>query len=69
MWIYYREQCEYCKNQKDCEYIQKAQELMKHLDLVERQYKGVYGTLKWTCDYFNFDEEKYFKANLGECPE
>ena len=66
MWIYYKDQCKYCKNQNNCEYTQKTQELMEHLAFIEHQHKGVYGTLKWTCDYFYFDEDKYYKDNMGE---
>lgn len=67
MWIYWKEQCKYCQNRIDCQYIDKMQELMNNLYAAEHSVKGVYGTLKWTCDYFYFDENEYMAINCGEC--
>ena len=67
MWVYYKEQCKDCKNQENCEYTQKVQELINHLDVVEKQYKGVYGTLNWFCDYYILDKDIYLKNHIGEC--
>lgn len=52
MWIYWKEQCKYCKAQ--CSYIMKnnVAEFIKELSKIEKNTKFVYGTLKWSCDYF-----------------
>lgn len=64
MWIYWKEQCIYCKNRIKCEHIKRVQRYIKEIDAVSD--RGVYGTLKWECDYFNFDEEEYIKKNYQE---
>lgn len=67
MWIYWKEQCNYCSNYKNCSYYNKAQELISKLDNIDRHTTGIYGTLKWTCDYFIADKDKYYRLNPGEC--
>ena len=67
MWIYWKEQCNYCSNYENCSYYNKVQELISRLDSIDRYTTGVYGTLKWACDYFKVDENKYYRLNSGEC--
>lgn len=67
MWIYWKEQCKYCQNRIDCQYYDKVQQLIENLYQAEHSVKGAYGTLKWTCDYFYFDENQYKADHIGEC--
>ena len=67
MWIYWKEQCKYCSNYENCSYYNKAKELISKLDNIDRHTTGIYGTLKWTCDYFMVDENKYYILNPGDC--
>ena len=66
MWIYWVEQCKYCKNQNDCSYETKTNFFINQLKQLEQNTKGVYGTLNFKCDYFLMDDEKYMKLNIGE---
>lgn len=38
MWIYWKEQCNYCSNYENCSYYNKAQELISKLDNIEQTY-------------------------------
>lgn len=67
MWIYWKEQCEYCKNKEGCEYKNRVQDLIERFSKVESSSPGVYGSLSWKCDYFIVDKEEYYKKNEGEC--
>lgn len=64
-WVYYKEQCEYCKNRKGCQYIEKVQKYLKDIDNLDD--RGIYGTTSFWCDYYNLDEELYWQKNQGEC--
>lgn len=66
MWIYWKEQCLYCKNRIECEYIDKVKVLIDKLSETEKSVPGVYGTLKWTCDYFVINEKDYWEHQIGE---
>ena len=66
MWIYWKEQCLYCKNRIGCEYIDKVKTLIDKLSETEKSVPGVYGTLKWTCDYFIVNEKDYLEHQTGE---
>ena len=65
MWIYWKEQCHYCLNRNNCEYKPRMGEYIAALDAIDDH--GVYGSLKFNCDYFCVDEEKYWAENRGEC--
>ncbi len=64
-WIYWKEQCQYCKNRINCEYIEKINNYINNLSQVDD--KGCYGSLSFKCDYFIFDKELYNEKNPGEC--
>ena len=64
MWIYWAEQCDYCKSRTTCEYQARVKSYISNLQAIND--KGVYGTLKWNCDYFNIDSVEYFKKHPGE---
>lgn len=66
MWIYWKDQCKYCQNSTNCNQYDNVQELMEKLSQVDKSVKGAYGTLKWTCDYFYFDEKAYMKEHWKE---
>ena len=66
MWIYWVDQCKYCKNSNSCGYVEKVKELTDKLIKLEKETKGVYGEIKFNCDYFIVDEEEYWKHNIGE---
>lgn len=36
MWIYWKEQCNYCSNYENCTYYNKVQELISRLDSIDR---------------------------------
>lgn len=65
MWIYWKEQCEYCKNKGKCGYEEKVKKYIEDLSSVED--KGIYGTLNFKCDYNIIDEDLYYKKNPNEC--
>lgn len=65
-YVYWLEECKYCKNREGCKYRAKVEEMKLALAKLEKSYKGVYGSLKWNCDYFVFDREKYWEDNMGE---
>lgn len=67
MWIYWKEQCKYCKNRENCEYKKKVSKYIEALASLENLADGVYGTTKFTCDYNVIDEEEYRKNHVGEC--
>ena len=66
MWIYWVEQCKYCKNSNACEYVEKVKEFTEKLIQLEKETEGIYGSLKFNCDYFIADKDKYYKENVGE---
>lgn len=72
-WIYWPEQCNFCKgyhflseNNKPCDKEKMKEFITKLLDL-EHCTKGVYGSLEFKCDYFNLDDEKYTEFVQGQC--
>lgn len=64
--VYWIDECKYCKNRKLCKYRIKVEKMKLALMILEKSYEGVYGSLKWKCDYFVFDREEYWKDNMGE---
>lgn len=67
MWIYWKEECRYCVNQSNCEYKRQMINFKTALAYMEKSVKGIYGTLKFNCDYFVVDEEEYRKDHVGDC--
>lgn len=65
-YIYYKEQCDYCKNNNKCEYKRRTQKFIETISGVEFFANGVYGSLSFRCDYFDLDQLAYNKANLPE---
>ena len=57
MNIYWKEECKYCKNQEDCKYKKQMTEFKERLHNMEKSEKGIYGRLRFNCDYFVFDEK------------
>lgn len=66
-WIYWPEECKVCASRHNCPYIEKTEEFRKNLLEFQKGYKGVYGTLKFNCDYFNLDKDEYNRLTQGEC--
>lgn len=64
-WVYYKEQCQYCLNRHNCEYIEKVKNYIEKLEAIDS--KGIYGTTAFWCDYYNIDEQEYWNKNNGEC--
>lgn len=64
-WVYYKEQCEYCKNRVNCSYKEKVKTYIQELENLDS--KGIYGSTSFWCDYYNLDEKEYWKRNIGEC--
>ena len=65
MWIYWAEQCEYCKLRNRCEYRRNVEGYIAALRDVDSS--DTYGSLKWNCDYFDIDVEEYDRKHPGEC--
>lgn len=58
-WIYYPEQCEYCKNNDgSCGYYHGTQAAIEALQWLDRNIKA-YGSYQFKCDYFIMDMDKY----------
>ena len=66
MWIYWKEQCLYCKNRINCEYVDNVAKLIENLAITEKSIPNTFGTLKWTCDYFIINEKDYWEHQIGE---
>ena len=69
-WIYFPEQCDLCKGfifsdgtpcNREC-----TINLIKMLKEAEIKAKGVYGSVDFSCDYFNLDEDKYNNSRYNE---
>jgi len=60
-WIYYPEQCIYCKNNTgSCGYYRGTQAAIEALQWLDRNIKA-YGSYQFKCDYFIMDMDKYHK--------
>lgn len=55
LWIYWPNQCEYCKKSWTTAHCAKNQSFMQTLTNMNQEYLG---SLHFTCDYFVPDEEK-----------
>ena len=66
MRIYWKEECKYCQNREDCKYKKQMTEFKEALSYMEKSARGIYGRLRFNCDYFVVDEEEYWKNNIGE---
>lgn len=56
MFIYWKEQCQYCINQ-NCGYKNDVKLFINKLSQLEKETKNVYGRLKFNCDYFCIDKK------------
>lgn len=65
-YIYYKEQCKYCLKQGKCAHQKKMQTFLDAINGIEHLASGVYGSLNFRCDYFDFDELAYRKYNPPE---
>ena len=65
-YIYYKEQCKYCLKNGKCDYQKKTQTFLDAINGIEHLVSGVYGSLNFRCDYFDFDELAYIKDNPPE---
>lgn len=54
-WIYWYDQCKYCKNQNKTDSCERNQKFMRTLN---NMYHNYLGTVDFKCDYFQIDEEK-----------
>ena len=66
VYVYYKEQCNYCTNKGKCDYEKKTRRFVETISGVESLANGVYGSLDFKCDYFDLDEVAYSKANQSE---
>ena len=66
MWIYWKEECRYCVNRNRCEYKRQMIDFKTALVYMKKSLKGIYGTLKFNCNYFLLDADKYEEENIGE---
>ena len=65
-WIWYPEQCEYCKNNNgSCEYYRGTQAAIQALRRLDSNIKA-YGSYQFKCDYFIMNMDKYNKLNTME---
>ena len=54
-FIFYPEQCDHCLKQGGCDYEKKTRLFLTTLYGFDRLTHGVYGSLNFTCDYFDLD--------------
>lgn len=66
MKVYWRDECKYCVNREGCSYKKHMKNFKEALYYMERSAKGIYGRLRFNCDYFVIDKEEYWKDNIGE---
>ena len=64
-YVYWKEQCEYCINAKNCGYIDDMKIYLEKLEKVKAP-NPVYGSLHFECDYFIFDIDLYDEKNPME---
>ena len=63
MWIYWAEQCEYCKLRNRCKYRRNVEGYIAALRDVDSS--DTYGSLRWNCDYFDIDAKEYNRKHPG----
>ena len=56
--VYWKEQCDFCKNRTFCKHRDAVDLLKARLHVVELETKGCYGTLSFWCDYYFEDKQK-----------
>lgn len=69
MYIYWKEQCKYCINKDKCPYQDAVRVLINKLSIIEKSTKNCWGSLKWLCDYFILDTNKYIEESHIEGKE
>ena len=65
-YIFYKAQCDCCSNKGECDYEKKTRTFVETIGGVERLASGVYGSLSFTCDYFDLDQAEYNRNNPPE---
>lgn len=66
VYVYFKEQCDYCTNKGKCDYEKKTRRFVETISGVESVANGVFGTLDFKCDYFYLDQVAYDKENPAE---
>lgn len=66
-WVYWKDECDYCAKNKKCQICRQTKDFRGALGTLERNTEKVYGTLKFNCDYFIIDQEKYNRDHEPEC--
>ena len=56
VFVEWREQCKYCKNQ-GCSYKEANDVYINELIELERKHKNAFGQTNFWCDYFYYDEK------------
>ena len=69
IWIYWKEHCKYCINRENCKYKVRVAEYTEAITKLEDEYKDIYGSTVFECDYYVPDDEKIKKENVGEIYE
>lgn len=70
MGIYWKEQCDYCTNQ-NCGYKEDVKSYIERLTKLDKETKNVFGSLRFSCDYFYLDKERYVMKEIIkaiDCP-
>lgn len=62
-YVYYKKQCDFCTCKSKCDYEKKTRTFLETISGVDSLANGVYGSLDFKCDYFNLNEEAYYKEN------
>lgn len=56
MWIYWKNECTYCKSRKKCEYRKQTEDYKKLIYSIP--HRNIQGSLIWKCDYFIPEERR-----------
>ncbi len=64
-YIHYTEECDYCVKRGACPQEECTRDFRKALQMLFIGAKYVYGTLNFDCDYFELDENKFTRHNIG----
>ena len=54
MNIYWKDECKYCQNREYCVYKKHMTDFKEALYYMEKSAKGIYGRLRFNCDYLRF---------------
>ena len=59
VYVYYKEQCDFCTNKGKCDYEKKTRTFVETISGVEHLSNSVFGSLSFKCDYFDLDQLAY----------